>query len=117
MTLVDGSEPDRLHALRALYDAHSENACVLCFEEHLPFFEGCRTRSLGKDSADCAHRLFALLREMDGMNVTHIFAEASDTRGIGLAVMNRMARAAGFDILQMDRAHTDKDSGGENTAK
>ena len=38
---------------------------------------------------------------MDGEGIERIFAEAVDTAGVGLAVMNRLGRAAAFDILDV----------------
>ncbi|MBQ3168301.1 MAG: threonylcarbamoyl-AMP synthase, partial [Clostridia bacterium] len=55
--------------------------------------------SLGKDPKEMAHRLFDALREMDARGVSAIFSEAVDAEGIGLAVMNRLGRAAAFHIV------------------
>jgi hypothetical protein len=38
---------------------------------------------------------------MDEQNVQRMFAEAVDTAGVGLAIMNRMGRAAAFDIIEV----------------
>ena len=43
----------------------------------------------------------AALRELDERGDTVALCEAVDTAGIGLAVMNRMGRAAAFDIEQV----------------
>ena len=43
----------------------------------------------------------AALREMDEAGCTRLFAEAVDLDGLGLAVMNRMGRAAAFDIVEV----------------
>ncbi|MBO4299142.1 MAG: threonylcarbamoyl-AMP synthase, partial [Clostridia bacterium] len=45
-----------------------------------------------------AAALFALLRRLDDERVKHIFSEAVDSSGVGLAVMNRLSRAAAFHI-------------------
>ena len=42
----------------------------------------------------------ALLRQADDDQITRVFSETYPESGVGLAVMNRMARAAGFDIVQ-----------------
>jgi L-threonylcarbamoyladenylate synthase len=41
------------------------------------------------------------LRELDGRNVEIILAEGVDYSGIGLAVMNRMNKASGFNIIKV----------------
>lgn len=57
--------------------------------------------SLGpKDSHDIhAQRLFSLLRELDEKGAEIIFARAPREEGLGLAVYNRLLRAAGFNEL------------------
>ena len=44
-------------------------------------------------------QLFAPLRRLDDENVKYIFSEAIDAEGVGLAVMNRLGRAAAFHIV------------------
>lgn len=46
-----------------------------------------------------AQRLFSLLRACDGEGVDEIMAEAEAEEGVGLAVMNRLLKAAGGRIL------------------
>jgi len=49
-----------------------------------------------------AAKLFSLLREFDAKGVEVILAESVDENGVGLAIMNRMVKAAGYDIIQAD---------------
>ena len=90
----------------ALYqqaEAQGRKACVLAFAEHAARYEGCRTLTLGRmDSPQTiAHALFAALRRMDDEGVQVILCEAVATEGIGLAIMNRMCRAAEFHVVQV----------------
>lgn len=78
-----------------------ENTCVLCHEDHLAFYEGMNAKSVGKDAMDSARLLFALLREMDEEGYTRILTEGWAVKGEALAVMNRMARAAAFDLREV----------------
>ncbi len=48
-----------------------------------------------------ASHLFQCLREFDRIGVGLILAEAVENSGIGLAVMNRMAKAAGYNIIKV----------------
>lgn len=48
-----------------------------------------------------ASQLFAALREFDAIGMDVILAEAIDTTGVGMAVMNRMLRAAAFNIVEV----------------
>ncbi len=43
-------------------------------------------------------RLFDALRELDEMGARNVYARCPDTKGMGLAVYNRLIRAAGFKI-------------------
>lgn len=49
-----------------------------------------------------AANLFSTLREFDKLGVDIILAEGIDEAGIGKAVMNRMSKAAGGDIIYTD---------------
>ena len=99
--IFDGEAERVIAAICARYDtaeASGERPAILGFDEH-DF--GTRTRiSLGsvKRPQDAAARLFGALRELDERGETVALCEAVEATGIGLAVMNRMGRAAGFDI-------------------
>lgn len=54
--------------------------------------------SLGARQEDAAANLFAMLREFDRRGVTRVYAEGVDERGLGLAVMNRLGKAAGLVV-------------------
>ncbi len=49
-----------------------------------------------------AARLFSLLREFDAKDIDVILAESVDENGVGLAIMNRMIKAAGYDVINID---------------
>jgi len=59
--------------------------------------------SLGsrKDLKTIAQNLFETLRSFDDMKVDVIVSEAFDEAGIGIAVMNRLNKSAGFDIINV----------------
>jgi L-threonylcarbamoyladenylate synthase len=49
-----------------------------------------------------AARLFRLLREFDEENVDVILSESVSTEGLGLAVMNRLRKASGYNIIKAE---------------
>lgn len=49
-----------------------------------------------------AENLFDCLREFDKQGIEVVYAEAVDNNGIGLAIMNRLNKAAGFKIEKVD---------------
>ncbi len=68
-------------------------------EARLP--KGMAFLSLGvKDPAAEAHALFAKLREIDRFGCETFFARVPDRSGIGLAVFNRIIKAAGYEIVR-----------------
>ena len=76
---------------------------VICFDEFVPLFEGHPTEAMGPaaDQAEQARRVFDALRYFDGTGVERIWAQGPDPSGIGLAVSNRLNKAAGFHIVQV----------------
>ncbi len=54
-----------------------------------------------KDKATIAAQLFHTLRMFDEAKVEMVLAEAIDESGIGLAIMNRMNKAAGYNIISV----------------
>ncbi|MEW5952308.1 MAG: L-threonylcarbamoyladenylate synthase [Bacillota bacterium] len=54
-----------------------------------------------RDPAAVASALYRLLREFDGLSVDVILAEGIEPGGLGLAVMNRLRRAAGGRVIRV----------------
>ena len=100
MTVYIGTDERVARVLREQYD-RTENAALLAQTQVLPLLGGRRAFSIGSTPAEGAHLLFQRLREMDDLGVSRIFAQGWEPEGDALAVMNRMARAAGFDIVHV----------------
>lgn len=77
-----------------------DNIGALCCDEDI---EGLTVPyiSLGKreDYISQAHNLFEALRKLDELNLKVAYARCPDTKGVGLAVYNRLIRAAGFEVI------------------
>ena len=107
MILVEG-DPDkivkRVKELTALSMADGKKVGILATDESISNYDGDVLKSLGSRSnmAQVARNLFRLLREFDKERVDIIIAEGVSPRGLGLAVMNRLRRAASFNILTAD---------------
>ena len=78
-----------------------EGAGVICFTEYKVLFPGRSIHDLGPaaDKEEQARRVFDALREFDHEAVTEIYAQCPDTAGLGLAVANRLKKAAGFQTV------------------
>ena len=103
MTLYAGDAGAVAARISAEYDTlqDGEKGLILAAQEHLPLYGSRRAADLGRDEWAAAHNIFALLRQADADGVTRVFSESWPESGVGLAVMNRMARAAGFDIVSV----------------
>ena len=80
---------------------------ALCCDEDIPLLRGVKTISLGRrlDYETQAHRLFDSLRRVDGYGgVLTVFSRLPSTDGVGLAVYNRLIRAAGFEVIDLDES-------------
>ena len=77
---------------------------VICFDEFAPRFAGHTVETLGPkgDKSVQAQRLFDALRAFDSVEVGQIYAQCPDHRGLGLAIGNRLKKAAGFHIVDAD---------------
>lgn len=77
---------------------------VICFTEYAHKFSAHPTQILGafSDKDEQARRVFDALRAFDSVDVTEIYAQCPDTAGLGLAVSNRLKKAAGFQIVEVE---------------
>lgn len=55
----------------------------------------------GADSLEQAHLVFTRLRELDEAGAKKVFVRAPSSEGVGLAVYNRLIRAAGFEVIRI----------------
>ena len=104
VTVVTG-DPKKSAAYIAAH-AQSEDG-IICFDEFLPLFTGhCSARpvmDLGPagDKEEQARHIFDALRSFDHTTVPAIWAQCPDSSGIGLAIANRLNKAAGFHIIEV----------------
>lgn len=105
VTLVQGPEDRVVPLLQKLcreQEARGKKACVLCFSEHVARLSSCRPHDIGSSASpsEIAHRLFDILRRLDEEGMEMVFSEVVPPEGVGLAVMNRLGRAASFRTIQ-----------------
>ena len=80
---------------------------IICFDEFLPLFtrrsETRPVMDLGPagDKEEQARHIFDALRSFDHTSVPAIWAQCPDAPGIGLAIANRLNKAAGFHIIRV----------------
>lgn len=76
---------------------------VLAFSERMAQYKADVVLDCGSETQlqEAAHRLYACLRQFDEAEVARIWAEACSEEGIGGALMNRMAKAAGGHVVKV----------------
>ena len=91
MVVVEGERErvkEEIARLKALNEKIGNSVGVILFEE--------------KAFLEAAHDFFARLRDLDNEGVDMILAGAlSDSDGVGFAVMNRMLKSAGYNIVKV----------------
>ncbi|MEM2108830.1 MAG: L-threonylcarbamoyladenylate synthase [Candidatus Bathyarchaeia archaeon] len=104
--LVEGALQAVVAKIKDLADAYKLKGVkvgVLATDETVANYEADVVKSLGSrfNLEAIAQNLFTLLREFDDEGIAIIIAESVPTEGLGLAVMNRLRKASGYNILKV----------------
>ena len=84
-----------------------KRAAILCYDEDEAVFRealpSAKLIPFGRqnDKKTQAHKLFYLLREVDKLSVDIIYAPLPEPEGVGMALYNRMIRAAAHKIVKL----------------
>ncbi len=99
--LLKGSEDHILPFLKK--EQQNKNCAILCYSEETRELENKNIIDIGKSEnlEEQAKRLFTALRDADKLGVDIIYGHLPTTDGIGLALYNRMLRAAAHTILEV----------------
>lgn len=81
-------------------ETKEKDAFVLCFAGEEKYFPHAVTYGREDDGLSQANRLFDALRELDEQGANTVYARCPALSGVGLAVYNRLIRAAGFKIVE-----------------
>jgi L-threonylcarbamoyladenylate synthase len=103
--VVEGAVPAvraKVKELAESYRLKGVKVGVLATDETKAAYEADVVKSLGSrfNLAVVAQNLFRLLREFDAEGVDVIIAEGVPTQELGLAVMNRLRKASGYNIVK-----------------
>jgi L-threonylcarbamoyladenylate synthase len=106
LTIVRGSSDNtasKINELVKLCEQHRGRAGIICTEETRHKYHFGVIKCIG--SRDCediiAYNLYRILREFDSENVACIYSEAFDGEGLRHAIMNRLIKAAGYNVLEV----------------
>ena len=102
VVLLDGSADKVLGFLQK--EQAAKNCAILCYNEELPSLKNTQLFPIGAkdDLAAQAKRLFSALREADRVDAEIIYAHLPPMDGLGLALYNRMIRAAAHTVKHID---------------
>ena len=100
VTVVCGNSKETAAYIRSHI---AETGGVICFHEFAELFPGHEVRNLGHeaDLDEQARLVFDALRTFDHTEVTEIWAQCPDNAGLGLAIGNRLKKAAGFHVIEV----------------
>lgn len=100
VTIVKGS----FEGFKKYVEERSEEGCaVMCFEGEEKFFSlPCVTYGTERDHLSQSRRIFEALRETDAIGAKKVYARCPSTDEIGLAVLNRLLRAAAFEVIEVE---------------
>ena len=100
VSLVKGSSEKYVNFVN---EHAGEGVYALCFDEEAPVLKT-KTVTYGSEFSDAeqAEHIFEALRELDSLGAKRVFAHSPKITGVGLAVYNRLVRAAGFDVIELD---------------
>lgn len=106
VTIISGNRKNTVAKIKEMVNYNIEiqkKVCILTVEENeKEYLEGTKI-VLGSlsDLSTVAKNLFEALRKCDDLGADIILAEAYEEKGVGVAIMNRLNKAAGFDIINV----------------
>ena len=106
MVIVEGEEEKVISYINErICEELKKGNCpgVIASDETKYRYCGGAVKSMGsrKDELSISRHLYAVLREFDEQQVSCIYSEAFETPNLGQAIMNRMVKAAGHQIVQV----------------
>lgn len=97
----DSQVIEEISRLTKEHSLHGEKVGIITTIENLDRYQEGIVKCIGsrEEEETIARNLFAVLREFDEDNVSVIFSEEFDTPKLGMAVMNRLLKAAAHKVI------------------
>lgn len=107
LTIVEGEQDAVIESINRMADEKmhlGKKVGVMAAKEHAERYRADIVIPVGSiyDEAQAARDLYAALRQLDEDKADYIYAESITTNDVGLAVMNRLIKAAGHTIIYVD---------------
>lgn len=106
LILVNGAQEKVIKRINELVDEaerSGKKTGVIGTDESCGFYPSGIVKSIGsrKEEDTIARHLYGILREFDDLDVDIIYSESFSTPRIGQAIMNRMLKAAGHQVIDV----------------
>ncbi|WP_294162376.1 L-threonylcarbamoyladenylate synthase [uncultured Clostridium sp.] len=106
LKIIKGKNEKTIEIINEIVENYIEKGndiAILTTNENLNKFNNGKVISLGSenDLKEIAKNLFEALRKCDDLGVQYILCQGFEENGVGLAIMNRLNKAAGYDILEL----------------
>lgn len=106
LILVEGEQTQVVSYINDRLEAHrkeGKRTGVIATDETASEYQADSVKSVGQrnDESAIAKHLFRILREFDDEEVQAIYAEVYERRGVGCAIMNRLLKAAGHQVITL----------------
>ena len=106
LKIIKGKNEKTIEIINEIVENYIEKGndiAILTTNENLNKFNNGKVISLGSenDLKEIAKNLFEALRKCDDLGVQYILCQGFEEKGVGLAIMNRLNKAAGYDILEV----------------
>lgn len=101
--VVEGNKEKVKEKIKALVDEQKKKGkkvgVIATAKEHR--FDADVVKYVGNTEKEVAKKIFKALRDFDREDIHIIIAEGIEEKGIGEAVMNRLRKAAGYNIIEL----------------
>lgn len=108
LVIVEGTVENEVKAIRQLVNENlrrGQKAGVIGSSETVKKYKKGVVKNIGtrENEASIAKNLYRVLREFDEEDIEYIYSESFATDGIGYAIMNRLEKAAGHQVLEASK--------------
>lgn len=106
LVIVEGNREEVVSEINRRLEEDKANGFrtgVIASDETIGEYTADVSKSSGKagDQFTAAHRLYSILRSFDDENAERIYSESFALDGFGTAIMNRLLKAAGHQIIKL----------------
>ncbi len=105
LVLLDGEDDDVLKFL--IKEQKNKRCAIICYDDETEFLQNEMLLPIGQKNDLSSHgkMIFSRLRQCDRLSPDIIYAHLPCKDGLGLALYNRMIRAAAHTVLKIEKDH------------